>query len=221
LLGVPQAGFCELIGGRGRVETTGKQIKPTSRSGKTAYYLVILGVVLTIALAVAVVYFRWTGQELKQWGYLGAFLISILGGATIIIPVPMLAVVLALGGVMKYTWLVGIMAGLGETLGALTIYMTGHGAGTAIYNSKHGKIQAAYERAMKLMERRGSITLFLLSAVINPFFYPAALAAGATKFGVRKYFIICFVGKTIKGMTVVYVGYWGLGSLLRMLGMPV
>ena len=201
--------------------TPKSQIKPKSSSNKRAYFLGILGVVLTIAMAVAVVYFRWTGQELRHWGYLGAFLISILGGATIIIPVPMLAVVFALGGVMKYTWLVGIAAGLGETLGALTIYMTGRGAGTAIYNSKHGKIQAAYERLMGLMERRGSITLFLLSAVINPFFYPAALAAGATKFGIRRYFIVCFIGKTIKGITVVYVGYWGLGSLLRWLGMPI
>ncbi|MFC1903127.1 VTT domain-containing protein [Chloroflexota bacterium] len=201
--------------------TTNNQAKPANRSNKKAYFLGILGVVLTIAMAVAVVYFRWTGQELRHWGYLGAFLISILGGATIIIPVPMLAVVFALGSVMKYTWLVGIAAGLGETLGALTIYMTGHGGGIALANSRHGKIQAAYERLLGLMERRGSITLFLLSAVINPFFYPAALAAGATKFGIRKYFIVCFVGKTIKGMTVVYVGYWGLGSLLRWLGMPV
>ncbi len=201
--------------------TAKKQAEPTKGSKRRAYYLGILGVVLTVAMAVAVVYLGWTGQELRQWGYLGAFLISILGGATIIIPVPMLAVVFALGGVMKYTWLVGIAAGLGETVGALIIYMAGHGAGTAIYSSKHGKIQAAYERLMGLMERRGSLTLFLLSAVINPFFYPAALAAGATEFGIRKYFIICFVGKAIKGMTVVYVGYWGLGSLLRWLGMPI
>ena len=203
------------------VTTTSKRVKPTSGSGKSAYYLGILGVVLTIAMAVAVVYFGWTGQALKGWGYLGAFLISILGCATILVPVPMLAVVFALGGVMKYTWLVGLAAGLGETLGALTIYMTGHGAGPALYNSKHGRIQAAYERLMGLMERRGSITLFLLAAVINPFFYPAALTAGALRFGIKRYFLICLAGKTIKGMTVVYVGYWGLGSILRSLGMPV
>jgi len=185
------------------------------------YYVGILGVVLTIAMAVAVVYLTWVGQELQHWGYLGAFIISILGGATILIPVPMLAVVFALGGVMQHTWLVGIAAGLGESLGALTIYMTGHGGGTVLMNSKHGRIQAAYERLMTLMERRGSWTLFMLSSVINPFFYPAALAAGATRFGVKRYYIICFMGKTIKDMTVVYAGFWGLGSLLRWLGMPV
>jgi len=190
-------------------------------SARTAYILGIVGIILTLLMAMAVVYYWEWVRALEAYGYVGAFVISILGGATIIIPVPMLAVVFALGGVLKYTWLVGAVAGFGETLGALTIYMTGYGGGAALYSSKHGKIQAAYERLMRLMERRGSITLFLLSAVLNPFFYPAALAAGALRFGVRRYFLICWAGKTIKGMTVAYVGYYGLRGLLRVLGMPI
>jgi len=170
-------------------------------------------------MAVAVIYFWKYVRTLEGYGYLGAFSISILGGATIIIPVPMLAVVFALGGVLTPYW-VGVVAGLGETLGALIIYMTGHSAGTALSHS-NGKIQAAYMRMMKLMERRGSLTLFLLSAVLNPFFYPAALAAGALRFGIGKYFLICWGGKTIKGLTVAYAGYWGLRGLLRLLGMPI
>jgi len=184
------------------------------------YYVGVLGIFLTVAMAVAVVYFWDSVQRLEGYGYAGAFFISILGGATIIIPVPMLAVVFALGGVLTPYW-VGVAAGLGETVGALTIYMTGYGGGTALINSKHGRIQAAYGRLMGLMERRGSWTLFLLSAILNPFFYPAALTAGALRFGMRRYFIICWVGKTIKGMTVAYAGYYGLRGLLRMLGMPV
>lgn len=188
-------------------------------SPKAAYILGIIGVAVTLFMAVAVVYFWEFVRALEGYGYLGAFLISILGGATIIVPVPMLAVVFALGGVLTPYW-VGVAAGLGESVGALIIYMTGHGAGTALF-STNGKLQGAYLRIMRLMEQRGSLTLFLLAAVLNPFFYPAALAAGATRFGVRKYFLICFAGKTIKGLTVAYVGYWGLRGLLRMLGMPI
>ena len=188
-------------------------------------FIPLLALFLVIAITVGIFLFYRQNpnmvEKLEGYGYLGAFLVSILGGATVIVPVPMLAIVFALGGVMKYTWLVGLVAGFGETLGALTIYITGYGSGAALYNSKHGKIQAAYERMMVLLERRGSITLFILASVLNPFFYPAALAAGALRFGIRKYFLICFVGKTIKGMTVVYVGYWGLRGLLRMMGMPV
>ncbi len=187
---------------------------------KWEYYVGILGIILTIGLAVAVVFFWENVRALEGYGYLGAFLISIFGGATIIVPVPMLAVVFALGGVMKYPVFVGLAAGLGETVGALTIYMTGYGGGTAFLGSG-GKIQSAYLRLISLMERRGSLTLFILSAVLNPFFYPAGLAAGALRFGILKYFLICWAGKTIKGISVAAVGYWGLGGLLRMLGVPV
>ncbi len=188
-------------------------------SARAAYILGIVGAILTIVIAFAVVYYgEWVREEMEGYGYFGAFLISILGGSTIIIPVPMLAVVFALGGVMKYTWLVGLSASLGEVVGALIIYATGYGGGQALYNSKHGKIQAIYDRLMSHMERRGSITLFFLASIINPFFYPAALAAGAMRFGIRRYFLICFLGKTIKAMTVVYAGYWGLKGLFQMLG---
>ena len=197
--------------------------KAGTGSRKKAYILGITGAVVTFLIAGAVIYFgEFARERLEGYGYVGAFLISILGGATIIIPVPALAVVFALGGVMKYPMLVGAAAGLGETVGALTIYMTGYGGGTALYSdSKHGKIQAAYMRLMHLIERRGSLTIFILSAVINPFFYPAALTAGAMRFGIRRYFLICWAGKTIKGLTIAYAGYWGLRGLFRMLGLPV
>ncbi len=198
-----------------------KQPAAKKTSAKLAYALAITGIILTLLMAIAVIYFWGFVRGLEGYGYFGAFLISVLGGATILVPVPMLAVVFALGGVMKSTWLVGIAAGLGETLGALTIYMTGYGGGAAFYRStKPGKIQSAYERLTKLMERRGSLTLFLLSAVLNPFFYPAALAAGALRFGIWKYFVICWAGKTIKGLTIAYAGYYGLRGILRLLGMP-
>lgn len=96
--------------------------------------------------------------------------------------------------------------------------MTGHGAGKALINGKHGRIQAAYDRLLSLMEKRGSLTLFVVASVVNPFFYPAALAAGALRFGLRRYALIVFAGKTIKCMTVVYAGYFGLSRLFQAFG---
>ena len=193
--------------------------KTKNKSAKISYIVGIVGAILTLVMALAIIYYWGFVQQLEGYGYLGAFLISILGGATIIVPVPMLAVVFALGGILTPYW-VGIAAGLGETIGALVIYMTGHGAGTALFNS-NGKLKSGYLRVMRLMEQRGSLTLFVLSAVLNPFFYPAALAAGAMRFGIRKYFIICWIGKTIKGLTVAYVGFLGIRGLLRLLGIPI
>ncbi len=194
---------------------------PEKKSAKWAYALGIIGVILTILMAVAVIYYSESLKELQAYGYVGAFLISILGGATIVIPVPMLAVVFALGGVMEYTWLVGISAALGELVGALTIYMTGHGAGRVLVESKHGKIQSAYERMLGLMEKRGHLVLFVVASVVNPFFYPAALAAGALRIGLGKYTAIVLAGKIIKCMTVVYAGYWGIKGIFQAIGIEL
>jgi len=95
-----------------------------AKLGRWEYYLGVLGVILTIAMAVAVVYFWEEVRSLGQYGYLGAFGVSIFGSATVIIPVPMLAVQFALGGVLK-PYYVGLASGAGEVVGALTIYMTG------------------------------------------------------------------------------------------------
>lgn len=197
-------------------------------SKRWEYYVGIGGILITVAVVVAVLFYWEQIRALEHYGYLGAFVISVFGGATIIAPIPMTPVVFALGTVMRPDFapymgpiFVGIAAGLGETLGGISIYMTGYGGGTALQDMKEGKIKSAYMRMTSWVERRGSLTLFVLSAVVNPFFYPAALAAGALRFGIWRYFFICLIGKTIKGITVAAAGYWGLGSILRALGVPV
>ena len=197
--------------------------------GRREYYFGVAGLLLTIGMALAIVFYWEEFRQIQNYGYVGAFLISVFGGATIIAPIPMTPVVFALGTVMKPEMapylgpiFVGVAAGLGETIGGISIYLTGYGGGAAALNGiRHGKFQRVYSRLMGWMERRGSLVLFLLSAVINPFFYPAAIVAGATRFGMRKYLLICFAGKTIKGISVAAAGYWGLGSILRSLGVPI
>ncbi|GAI05820.1 unnamed protein product [marine sediment metagenome] len=188
------------------MNTDNSEHKVRKVSKKWAYILGMVGVVATLLMAIAIIYFWEFVNALGGYGYLGAFVISILGGATIIIPVPMIAVLFALGGVMKPSFgalfgpvFVGVAAGLGETLGALTIYMTGYGGGTALVHSEHGKVQAIYSRLVSWMERRGSLILFLMSVILfNPFFYPASLAAGALRFGIWKYSAICLGGKQLR-----------------------
>ncbi len=192
------------------------------------YWIGVAGLALTVGVVVAVILYFDDIQTLGGYGYLGAFLVGVFGGATYIAPVPMTPVIFVLGTVLKPSFapylgpvFVGVAAGLGETIGALTIYMTGYGGGAALASSKHAKIQAVYSRLSRWMERRGTLVLFIFSAVLNPFFYPIAITAGATRFGLKKYILICIIGKTIKGITVAAAGYWGLGSILRALGVPI
>jgi uncharacterized membrane protein YdjX (TVP38/TMEM64 family) len=206
----------EVTTGTGK-ENCSPEIKPR-KSSKRAYIFGIIGVVLTLLMAAAILVFPDEVREMQKLGYLGAFIVSIPAGATVIIPVPAIAIVLALGGVMPFPWLVGLAAALGETVGALTIYMTGHGTSRAISESKHGRVQRVYDKLLELIERRGAITLFAVTSVVNPFFYPAAFACGALQFGLRKYLFIVLIGKIIKCMTVVYFGYFVINWLFRSFG---
>lgn len=207
---------------------TDKWVKLRGIIKRWEYWIGGVGLALTVGVVVAVIFYFDDIQALGAYGYLGAFLIGVFGGATYIAPVPMLPVIFVLGTVLRPSFapymgpvFVGIAAGLGETVGALTIYMTGYGGGAAIASTKHAKVRAIYSRILGWMERRGALVLFIFSAVINPFFYPIAFAAGATHYSLKKYIIICAGGKSIKGITVAAAGYWGLGSILRALGVPI
>jgi membrane protein DedA with SNARE-associated domain len=195
---------------------------PGGKKSLKPLLLGILGAVLTVAMVAAIIIWNDKLRELEGWGYLGAFVISILGGATIIVPVPMLPVVFALGGAMGNPWqvfLLGLAAAAGEVIGGITIYMTGRGAGEAI--SKNGKIQKAYERMLRFIKRWGVLALFLVTFIVNPFFYPAAFASGALKMGLKKFIPVVIIGKLIKCMTVVYAGYFGLKALFNALGISL
>lgn len=197
------------------------------------YWISILTVVITGALALVIVLEWRTVQQMAGYGYFGGFVISALGGATVLVPMPMAAVQFALGGVLK-PWFgpalfgpvcVGLVCGLGESVGALTIYASGYSGGTPLADSAlnygSGRIQRWYLKLMRLVEKRGSWLLFMLSALMNPFFYPASLALGAVRFGARRYFLICFIGKSIKCTCIAFGGYFGLAGIFRALNIPI
>jgi membrane protein DedA with SNARE-associated domain len=133
-------------------------------------------------------------------------------------------VVFALGGAMAGPWpvfLLGMAAAAGEVIGGLTIYMTGQGAGKAISNNKNARFQRAYHRMLNFIRRRGAVALFLVTFIMNPFFYPAAFASGALNMGLKKFIPVIIVGKIIKCMTVVYAGYFGFKALFNALGIAL
>jgi len=70
----------------------------------------ILVVSLTFGLALAVVFYWQSFQEQASFSYLGLFLVSTVGGATVFIPVPSLAVQFTMGAVLNPA-VVGAVAG--------------------------------------------------------------------------------------------------------------
>ena len=139
-------------------------------------YLVALILVLVIMGGILWVYWRFPEkiEELEAYGYLGAFLVSAISAATIVVPVPGLIVIFTLGAMLN-PWLVGLISGLGGTLGELTGYLLGYSGGAAIKNMK------VYQRLEDWMKRWGGITILVLAAIPNPVFDIAGAVAGALR----------------------------------------
>ena len=154
---------------------------------------------LAVGITVAIIALRDQFRNLGAYGLLGVFVISLVSNATVIIPVPGLAVVFAVGGALPPIQ-VGLVAALGMTLGELTGYLAGYGGGVVIENRQR------YEQIRRYMGKYGLGTIIVLAAIPNPFFDVAGLAAGALKMPLWKFLLACFVGKAIKAVAFAYAG---------------
>jgi len=195
--------------------------KPRGRG----WLLILVSVLLIIVIGVLATLYAHEFQNREQYdkyGYIIAFVISFMAGATVIVYVPGVPVVFALGGVLHYPFLVGIAAGLGEALGEFTGYMVGRGGELYLRKAPTGKIQSKfyqlYSRIDAWMGKRGYLTVFLASAVFNPFFDFFGASAGAARMSPWKFYLACAAGKIVKATYVAYFGAWGLGWILEKFG---
>ncbi len=171
---------------------------------------VLTGIVIVGALAAAV-YFRDRLQELAAYGYAAVFLVGLLSNATIIFPIPGLAVSSVLGGVFN-PWLVGIVAGVGQALGELSGYMLGYSGQTLVTR------RPIYERVYPWVRKYGVWVIFVLAVIPNPVFDVGGMIAGALRFPLWKFLTSCAAGKIVKNILFALAGYYGLEALLRLLG---
>jgi uncharacterized membrane protein YdjX (TVP38/TMEM64 family) len=175
------------------------------------YKTQLIALLASIAITALVLVFHKQLAALSHYGYASVFLISLLGNATVILPVPSLAVVFAGGGVLNPI-LVGLVAGVGEPLGELTGYLAGYGGSAVVQN------RGLYERVNGYMQRRGFLTLFVLSAIPNPLFDMAGIVAGMLKFPVTQFLLACWLGKTLKALAIAYLGSLSLPWVLKLFG---
>ena len=177
--------------------------------------LPILGLLLVIGIVVGVFYFYRSYPEgieaLEGYGYLGVFLISLLLNATIVLPAGNFLVLAALGAVLPSATLVGLAGGLGAAIGELTGYMAGY-SGQAIVSR-----QRVYSRVKGWVEKWGMLTIFLLS-VAPLIFDLAGIAAGVLRFPLWKFFLACWLGRTILYLVIAWGGALGWGVIMRFLG---
>ncbi len=197
----------------GRAEDSGSLSSHKANATKRPFLsrqlcLRILVILLALGVTASIFVFRNQVSHLSSYGYLGAFLISLLSSATIILPIPGLALIFALGAAYNPI-LVGLAAGAGSALGEITGYMAGYSGQIVLQNNN------TYLRMERWMKRRGSIVIFVLAFVPNPIFDLAGAAAGVLRYPVWKFLLVCFLGKTPKSILVALAGAWALEGVLR------
>jgi membrane protein DedA with SNARE-associated domain len=176
--------------------------------GRVAALLFALGVTVAIAIFASQVDI----QQLRRYGYLGVFLASLLANASIVLPLPGLAVTVGVAAALPNEWwLVALVAAVGEALGESTAYLAGYGGSAVIEN------RPIYQRLRYWMEHHGTMTIFVLSAVPNPLIDAAGITAGASKYAYYKFLLACWLGKTVKTLVFSWAGLHSADWLLQFL----
>ena len=160
-------------------------------------------------IAVSVVFVIWMfvgGLSNSDWwknlGYPGVFFLSLLASGGMVFPIPSLAATCGAAGLDLNLIVVGILAGVGETLGELVGYSIGFGGQSVVQRRR------IYKRARAWMVRWGIGVLLLLSIIPNPIFDFVGIAAGALRYPLKRFLIIVWAGKTLKGIIIAYTCFW-------------
>ena len=173
-------------------------------------FIPLLTLLLVIAITVGIVYFYKNHPgivgQLRGYGYLGAFLISLIFNATLILPVGNILILSVLGAVLPSAIVVGLVGGAGAAIGELTGYMAGYSGRGLAERSR------MYNRVEGWMERWGTLTILVMSLV--PFIFDlAGIAAGVLRFPFWKFFLLCLLGRTVFCIGVALAGAWGWGAI--------
>ncbi len=152
----------------------------------------IAEIVAAIAIVLAVFYFSKEIEGLGAYGYLGAFLIALLSSATILIPAPGWAVVIALSRVLNPV-AVGIVAGIGSAIGELTSYIAGDG----IRDMIEGRLKETKD-VENLVRSYDMLAIALLAFIPNPLFDIAGIVAGSLKIPWWRFVIACAAGRVAR-----------------------
>ena len=168
----------------------------------------LIALVLGI-FAVSLVFAIWMlvgGLSNSDWwkalGYPGVFFLSLLASGGMVFPIPSLAATCGAAGLDLNLVIVGVLAGLGETLGELVGYSIGFGGQSVVQRRR------IYKRARTWMIRWGIGVLLILSIIPNPIFDFVGIAAGALRYPMKRFLVTVWVGKTLKGLIIAHVCFW-------------
>lgn len=170
----------------------------------------VLALTAVVGLSVVVFGIRDRVEEFAAFGYPGIFLVALLANATVFLPAPGVAVVFAMGGIFNPVF-VGLAAGSGGALGELSGYLAGY-SGQAVIERMD-----AYAQIEPWVKKYGGWAILVLSAIPNPFFDIAGVAAGIGKMPMARFLFFCWIGQVIKMTLFALAGAYSLTWILKLM----
>jgi membrane protein DedA with SNARE-associated domain len=190
----------------------------------------VISLILTILLCVVAIYYKdylLDAKYVATYGLVGMLIVAFLGGSLlsmIAIPVPYWLLVFTLPSILAPQFqigapiLVGLVSGLGASLGQLFTFMLGYGSRDLSQKLAYRFNRGLYDRALRWAQQHGSLAVFLMSAIINPFHLPMTLAMASLRYPVWKFFVFSLLGNILKSTFIAFCGYFGLTTLFQFLG---
>lgn len=173
--------------------------------------LLTLLLVIGITVGIFCFYQHYTIRvdELEAYLYLAPFLISLTFNATVILPAGSILTIAAFGALPALSpVMVGLVGGVGAAIGEITGYLAGYSGRGIAQRTK------LYNRVEGWVRRWGAIAIFIFSLV--PFVFDlAGIAAGVLRFPFWKFFLLCWLGRTILYIGAALAGAWGWEAVLR------
>ncbi len=166
----------------------------------------ILALLVVIGITVYIYSIREHVEDFAAYGYPGIFLIALMANATVFLPAPGVAVVFAMGSIFNPIG-VALAAGTGGAIGELSGYLAGF-SGQAVIERMD-----IYNKVNPWIQKYGGWAILVLSAIPNPFFDIAGIAAGMAKMPFWRFLLFCWVGQLIKMAMFAYAGAYSIGWL--------
>ena len=166
----------------------------------------ILALFVVVGITLYIYSIRERVEEFAAFGYPGIFLIALLANATILLPAPGIAVIYAMGAIFN-PLAVGLAAGSGGAIGETSGYLAGF-SGQAVVERMD-----VYNRIRPWVEKYGGWAIMVLSAIPNPFFDVAGIAAGIARMPLHTFLIFTFIGQLIKMTFFAVAGHYSIAWL--------
>jgi membrane protein DedA with SNARE-associated domain len=188
-------------------------IKTYNKPGSSKFLtniLRVLGLFGVVALTVYISSLRDRVEQFASFGYPGIFLIALLANATILLPAPGVAIIYAMGSIFNPLG-VGLAAGTGGAIGELSGYIAGF-SGQAVVERTD-----VYNRVKPWIDKYGGWAILVLSAIPNPFFDIAGIAAGIAKMPVHVFLFFTWIGQLIKMTLFALAGHYSITLITNFL----